>query len=487
MIKLVRTDDTEWNERVSTMIDVTRFGARISQIKTAGAVLAKEFAELRPSEKYAWVHTLAIGSTEAYGPNRNADGFSEYWLKKKHDTFVKNAHLYRNHANKDPRKAIGIIKHSAYNPDMRRVELIIGYDKQKAADIVEKLARGEDIAGSMGCRIDYDVCSICGNKAKSPAFYCEHMKKYAAQILEDGRQVYVDNPNPEFFDWSYVDRPADRIAFSFSKVASARRAWKSAVDLAHEAGLIYPANAGNEKISVLKKLSEIEKRVPVTLTPLHTSLLQLLQHDNDIDEPIMIRLRLHNPCDVFSTLHRHKILLSPKNFLQLVAPATADASAFDDIAASVQAALPGIFKQLLGDPLDDVGTLFDGDCGCGMSSLPSSIVEPLVDRYSFAEPAVTKRIYRIVIISKPARRSGLVLPGSTSDRASKRHSDDTNSTKSEKTSSTVMYPVHQYPEIGTLAKLYARYKLAAASYPTNVHDPLFTHLVVFQNFQHIFH
>jgi hypothetical protein len=167
MIKLVRTSDTQWNEKVATLLKVTRFGAEFDgMLKTAGAVLAKEFSELKPSEKYAWVHTLAIGSTEAYGPNRNADGFAEDWLKKKHGTFTKNANLFRNHANKDPKKAIGIIKHSAYNPEMRRVELIVGYDKRLASDIVEKLANDEDIAGSMGCVLDpeYPVLTKTGYK-----------------------------------------------------------------------------------------------------------------------------------------------------------------------------------------------------------------------------------------------------------------------------------------------------------------------------------
>ena len=173
MIKLVRTSDTLWNDKVSTLLKVTKFGAEFDGlVKTAGAVLAKEFRELEPSEKYAWVHTLAIGAFEKYSINRNGDGFEAKWLRSNHPHFTKHANLFRNHQNKDPKKAIGVIKHSAYNEEMGRLELIVGYDKEKASDIVEKIASGEDVAGSMGTRVDFDTCLICQHKAPSPKHYC---------------------------------------------------------------------------------------------------------------------------------------------------------------------------------------------------------------------------------------------------------------------------------------------------------------------------
>ena len=71
----------------------------------------------------------------------------------------------------------------------------------------------------MGCRIKFDVCSICGNKAPSRKDYCVHAKNQLNDIYPDGRIVYVDNPNPKFFDISVVFRPADRTGYMMKKVA----------------------------------------------------------------------------------------------------------------------------------------------------------------------------------------------------------------------------------------------------------------------------
>lgn len=109
MIKLIRTYDTSWNDAVTTLIKVSSRGSIEGFDKFASASLKDEFAKLEPSKKYAWVHTLAIGSTEGFGPNRNGDGFRESELKDHHHTFTKNAHVFENHKNKDPAKAIGIL------------------------------------------------------------------------------------------------------------------------------------------------------------------------------------------------------------------------------------------------------------------------------------------------------------------------------------------------------------------------------------------
>lgn len=118
--------------------------------------------EVKPGEEL--VHLIAMGTTEAYGPNRNGDGFSKQACIKYHPTFVKHARFYRNHKNKDPEKSYGIVKASAYNPVMSRIELIVALNgNEKAAKAngglvadkeMEKLASGDDIAVSMACASD---------------------------------------------------------------------------------------------------------------------------------------------------------------------------------------------------------------------------------------------------------------------------------------------------------------------------------------------
>lgn len=83
---------------------------------------------------------------------------------------------------------------------------------------------------SHNSRLAFDVCTACGNKAKSRSFYCDSQEnggdcnmfgcKYGlAKIAEDGRVQFVDNPGNTFYDISSIGlskhaaRQADRIAF----------------------------------------------------------------------------------------------------------------------------------------------------------------------------------------------------------------------------------------------------------------------------------
>jgi len=189
-----------------------------------------------------------LGSSEAYGPNRNGDGFKEASCRAYHDTFVKFAKFYRNHKNKAERgdPFYGTVKASAYNEEMRRVELLCGLNAEKsAADRnggfiadaeLEKLARGEDIPVSMACRVPNDVCSFCKHAARNRDEYCTSEKCAAGgcksnltrlvKVAGDLHHLHVDNPHPTWFDISRVFRPADRIAFG----AKADYLTKSATD-----------------------------------------------------------------------------------------------------------------------------------------------------------------------------------------------------------------------------------------------------------------
>lgn len=130
-----------------------------------------------------------------------------------------------HHINKDPAKGYGEILFSAYNPRMNRVELVVGHDISKLPkDIISKLEKDELINLSMGCRVPYDVCSICGNKAPSPKDYCKHVTDTGLNyIYPDGRKVYLLNPNPDFFDISIVIVPADKTACILARIFGAKK------------------------------------------------------------------------------------------------------------------------------------------------------------------------------------------------------------------------------------------------------------------------
>ncbi len=183
----------------------------------------QEFLQkLKPDLKRYFLLVNALGAGEFYGSNRNGDYFPEPALIEHHKTFETLGSVYRHHRNKPKlgHRVYGEILYSHYNPSMHRVELVIGLDIGAAPDLKEKIDKGEFPPISMGSRVPYDECSICGNRAPRIQDYCEHAKGMMNKILPDGRKVYVINTKPKFFDISFVHVPADRTAYTLRKVAS---------------------------------------------------------------------------------------------------------------------------------------------------------------------------------------------------------------------------------------------------------------------------
>ncbi|MEM2174164.1 MAG: hypothetical protein QXI58_00865 [Candidatus Micrarchaeia archaeon] len=170
-----------------------------------------------PKKDKVYVYLVALGAGEYWGPNKNGDFFPESELKKYYKTF-ENALVYRRHIHKKE-KAIGKVLKAFWNDKMKRVELLVEIEKDKAPDVVEKLDKGEVIDFSMGVSIKFDVCSICGNRSYVKTDYCDHIKNHLLEILPDGRQVYMINYGLNFFDISVVIRRADITAISLMKVA----------------------------------------------------------------------------------------------------------------------------------------------------------------------------------------------------------------------------------------------------------------------------
>lgn len=181
----------------------------------SSAIDKKTLESFRPeNDDHAVVHLIAMGAGEAYGPNRNGDWFASDVLEKRANTFVKYGHVFREHRNKDPKKALGVVKAATFNRDMQRVELIIDIEKDKAPAEFEKLASGNPMAFSMSCRVPNDRCSCCGNEAKSVDAYCDHLKNHMNQWQgEFKKYAYAINDQPTFFDISFVAQPADRTAY----------------------------------------------------------------------------------------------------------------------------------------------------------------------------------------------------------------------------------------------------------------------------------
>lgn len=240
MIKLITPGSYNFDEPVAQLVKVSSRGLVGSDlrdfVKRASAELADKIASIHTGPGEQLVHLFALGDTERFGPNRNGDGFRRDICREWHPTFQKYARWYRHHQNKNPAKSYGIVKMSWFNDLMGRIELLVGLNATKEAadrngglvadEEMEKLASGKDLPVSMATKVSHDICSGCGNKARTRSEYCgPELCKYGGlqdnigKIFEDGHVLHADNPDPRFFDISAVYRPADRIAYVLGKAA----------------------------------------------------------------------------------------------------------------------------------------------------------------------------------------------------------------------------------------------------------------------------
>lgn len=188
MLKIVSADawaNTMWDEESPRSVLIKRSSRGIidkaSLIKHASASSAEFLSQLDSLDVHPegqLIHMNAVGTTEAYGPNRNGDGFSKAACQKYHPYFVKEARFYRDHKHDDRSKSYGVVKASAFNDEMQRIELIVELNatpKVAAANgglladkEMDALERGKDIPVSMACLTNPDYPILTRDKGYVP-------------------------------------------------------------------------------------------------------------------------------------------------------------------------------------------------------------------------------------------------------------------------------------------------------------------------------
>lgn len=244
MVKLIES---------SQFADVPEIGAKFAEYsspamaKEAENIFGRSYDSLRPTDdRYVGIHLTALGDEETYGPNRNQDSFPEKACVRYHDTFVKHGHVFSHHHNDAEKDEIlGAIKASAFNEKMGRVELFIWADKEKAKEGLDTLEKTGECSFSMACRVPWDECSICGahRRNSSDPNMCEHIRSGLGKVAENGKVAFMRNVLPDFFDISFVTRPADRIAYSLYSCEAQKAASGEIVTseaLAKVAGVVEP-------------------------------------------------------------------------------------------------------------------------------------------------------------------------------------------------------------------------------------------------------
>jgi len=270
--------------------------------KIAGGTYSPEIMRVihsikRDPNRY-YVVINALGSYEVWGANRNGDAFPEAGLTHVslrtdmgtpndygYKTFEYYAKWFRNHVNKSDSPSFGEVVFSHWNPAIHRVELIVAIDAVKDAETIKALDSGELVSVSMGARLPYDVCAICGNQAKTRKEYCIHAQNHLGEIVTEdlarkwsmqtgkkiipGMQVFVWNYKPKFFDISKVYIGADRTSYILGKAASKRTKAVSSLNLAEAYGITDSVfeKTSSIKISSVKKTGEIDKEIGGALGP----------------------------------------------------------------------------------------------------------------------------------------------------------------------------------------------------------------------------
>lgn len=375
--------------------------------------IAKFIAGLKSEPDCVYILVNALGAGEYYGANQNGDWFSEAaldppeWRDKPvtaettgYRSFY-NANLFRNHRNQDPTQGFGKIVCAVYNQAMHRVELIIRVDKKLAekfghGDLYGKLEAGERIATSMGTRVPYDTCSLCGNKSRTKKDYCSHALTQMGEILPDGRKVFVYNPNPKFFDISIVVIGADRTSFVMSKVASLQsaRPVRLSCDLGKEAGHEEPVDRMRRllKEAASVKRAEIEKDVPALSAAI---MPELTDGEADLPDDVLDRLGRHPDLgSMLAGVTSTGVVLKPREFQRVIL---------------VHMGRPDMAEACSScgrefGPSDDVDNSIDmPEAPRGIGSIIQALLPHLADRSGFQQPLSAR-----ITITKTASRRQLV-------------------------------------------------------------------------------
>jgi len=445
MIKLI------YSSAFDTTVDV---GMRLIEdprqlSKSASTVFDCDYEQIKPDKDHLGIHLVALGDFEHYGINRNGDGFPKAACIKYHDTFVKNGCLYRHHRNKDREARLGQVVKSAYNEPMGRIELFIHAHKEKARDELQKLATDGDIPFSMACKVAFDRCTICNTirKSSKDPDQCEHVLMNLGKVANDGKVVGTQNDEPNFFDISFVTRPADRIAWHLKaasneiidsvKLAEAEDIWVPY----HIAIVSAEAQA---KLELLKKLAEEELHFKGRIlgwrgdSPSQRYDWELRKAaSTPMDDKLIEELRKYEPKDVFYKLASKGIIMDVRSFFKY-----AMGLDFGDIAGymdQVQGRVGDVYTRIVeSGRCQEVcnDCLFDVDSSTGNSAVPV-ITKKIAEELTLVGPCMEQRVIDTTIKQGEATEFHMKLDT--------KHEIESNATLT----------------IDALAEKYAAYKLAA--------------------------
>ena len=383
-------------------------------LKIASSDAVRYFEKLDKIPGKTLILVLAMGASEYWGCNRRGD----YWPEKpipglvepeetllaKYKTFETTAKIYLHHVNYDPAKSIGDVVKAFYNYDMHRVELILAVDNEKGREQVEALKQNKFLPVSMGAKVKYDVCSICGHISKTVAEYCDHARNMMNKVFPDGKKVYVINCDPTFKDISIVRRPADPTAYTqlIKAASNSEYVVPSAVDGEAETKKSF-------KVAFLNKFSEIYKRIVGHIQDAKgiendhehgeecsvvDNLIPSLKHmaPLDLDDSEINTLSRYPIQETLRALGRRKIFLYPEEFLKLFGKKMG-IEGLEDALPAITAVEPTIIESFAENP--DIFDFFVKKLG-----LDDDYKDKYIADYAITPDMLDKKAYEKEYVSR---------------------------------------------------------------------------------------
>jgi len=147
------------------------------------------------------------------------------------------------------------------------IELLLEVDAKSFPKLASALIEGKVNAVSMGCNVEYTVCSVCNHKAANVDEYCNHIKKKGTTFKTGNvsKLAYEDCYNVNFFEISAVFDPADVTALFTEPVKTSHT--KTAMDLPeHHSEVI---KAVEDLMDIVRREAEmVEDKITAGLDPL---------------------------------------------------------------------------------------------------------------------------------------------------------------------------------------------------------------------------
>ena len=220
----------------SENLDSPKFNTESEEYKKATAqfkqTVAKAKKALKLSQDFIYVRTRAIGSLEKWGPNQNGDGFPIKELQASYNSFVGKGNFI-DHKSDDISKIRGLIVDAFMNNEDHCVECLIAVDKVSHPQLARDIDTGVVNSVSMGTRVGWSECSVCGNIARTENDYCSHIKGYKGMkvgMFTNNEKhkfgmwpVHEVNHELEFIELSWVAVPAFREANVLERIASLKQ------------------------------------------------------------------------------------------------------------------------------------------------------------------------------------------------------------------------------------------------------------------------